>query len=166
MKRRIVLLATVLTLGGCATDGAFKTTNIAGSTSCADSSGYTFTGLYFGEGKLVVIPISKIRRNTEWRFYLLPEDLSGGSSPAYGTKDIKIDVKTPPPVSATPNAWLEINDEFDNGKQGKTGWWVFGRKTRYFALCVPDNLSVGDRFHFFVDIEDVGHIDPRAHVER
>ena len=61
-------------LAGCCTTGGNFCKRSLPSDVCATGtiSGYTLTGIAYGDSSLIVVPISHIRRDTEWRFRLQP----------------------------------------------------------------------------------------------
>ena len=58
MRRTIGTLMIAFLFAGCA-DGKFHKKNIT-TGPCAPASGYTHTVIAYGDGKMVVIPISEI----------------------------------------------------------------------------------------------------------
>jgi hypothetical protein len=157
-------IATVLVIAalstGCA-DGKFQKSSITGGP-CAPAipTGYTYTGIAYGDSKMAVIPVSQIRGGTEWRFYLLPIDSLGGAT-QYGNAMVTIDGKPPPPPQPTPPAtddWIDASGTYNTAT-------VAGR-SRYIALCVPNELVRGQDWRYEVTIDTVGTLDPRGHVER
>lgn len=171
MKTTISVLVTSILLTGCV-NGRFNSGTF-NSPVCGQVSGYTYTLVSYGNGKIVVIPVSRIRAGTEWRFYLYPlDDLGGGS--AYGDKTVTVDGKPAGsevlaagartlgayvlPTPPADDSWLTASGEF-NTANGT------GRK-RYITACVDPDVQVGQDWHYTVSIEDVGSVDPRGHVER
>lgn len=175
MRRIISVLAFLVLMTGCA-NGKFNTQSITGGP-CGNVSGYTFTAIAYGTGALNVIPISNIRANTEWRFYLKPIAKLGGAA-LYGDSTVTISGKPagtdvpnsngtalvpyvlptspPPPLNKT---WLSATGDFNvNHKVGP-------RNARYISTCVPANVQAGQDWHFMVKVDDVGTLDPRGRVQ-
>ncbi len=163
MQRLIVLLAGMLTIVGCGPDGQFRRSAIT-SGPCGNVSGYTYTAVAYGDSHLIVVPVSHIRPNTEWRFYLRPK--RRGTDPAgvdYRNVNVTITGKFP---GASPPP--DRNDWIDVPPQSWSGTTTPGR---YLVECVPTQYSngnpiqSGDQFEFIVKVDSVGELDPRADVE-
>lgn len=171
MKKTISLFLLSVVLTGCV-NGKFHRKTIS-SGPCGPVAGYTYTLITYGNGTVIVIPLSKIRANTEWRFYLYPLKKLGGSD-AYGNSMVTIKGKNAsdnvlvsgartlsPYVIPSPPAndsWLSASGTF-NSASGT------GRK-RYITACVDPDVQPGQEWQYLVTIEDVGEVDPRGHVER
>lgn len=154
MKKIITLLVIAFVFSGCA-DGKFRRTSIKGGP-CGDVTGYTYTGIAYGDSKMVVIPVSRIRQDSEWRFYLLPIDSLGGTT-AYGDKIVKIDGKPAPYTPPANDDWLKAEGTYNSAA-------VSGR-SRYITACVPSSVVKGQYWEFLVNVDTVGELDPRGHVE-
>ncbi len=157
MRRIIAVLVITFLFAGCA-DGKFHRKTLTAGP-CGTTTGYTYTGIAYGDSKLMVIPISKIRANTEWRFYLLPIDSLGGAT-AYGDAMVTIDGKPAPYVPPNPPAnddWLKVEGTYNLAT-------VSGR-AHYISLCVDADVVPGQQWQFLVDVDTIGHLDPRGHVE-
>ncbi len=125
-------------------------------------NGYTHTAIAYGEGKLVVVPISTIRANTEWRFYLVPTELGGAMPSADTSIDIiGQDPAVPPVASGGNNQWINTAGDYATAERTR----VFTRKLRYIAQCTPEDLVEGDYHKFEITVDGIGMLDPRAHVE-
>ncbi len=172
---RILVSALVFSvlLTGCVNGKFHKKPSTGGP--CGAIDGYTYTLVTYGNGTLVVIPVSRIHAKSEWRFYLYPIDKLGGA-PAYGTSAVTIRGKAagkkvlnsngtalipyvlPTPVPLLGNTWLKADGDFDSAEG--TG------SKRYITACVPPDVQEDQEWHFTVDIADVGEIDPRGRVEK
>lgn len=151
-------LVFVVIAAGCV-DGRFHKKTITGGACPGTVSGYTYTGIVYGESHLVVIPLSKIRAGTEWRFYLLPTDRSrGSSSTALASRKVIIDGKPAGPLPPGPNQWILTDGDFAGGTPAGN--------VRYLSQCVPATLVEGEEFEYLVDVEGIGTLDPRARVEK
>jgi hypothetical protein len=158
MRRTIGTLMIAFLFAGCA-DGKFHKKNIT-TGPCAPASGYTHTVIAYGDGKMVVIPISEIREDSEWRFYLMPLNDLGGRTLATNV-DIEIkgqDPADPPVESGALNTWIDVTGSYDTAT-------VAGR-SRYLVQCTPDVMVDGDEHKFEVIIDGVGTLDPRGRVRR
>jgi len=159
MRKTATVLVFLALSTGCV-DGKFHKSDITGGP-CAPAipTGYTYTGIAYGDSKMVVIPISRIRAGTEWRFYLLPIDSLGGAT-QFGDALVTIDGKPAPYTPPTPPAnddWIDVSKSYNNAT-------VAGR-SRYIALCVPTDVEEHQVWQYLVKIETIGTLDPRAHVE-
>ena len=173
MRKIISVLVIAILFTGCV-NGRFHsrpvTDGACGIGTTVD--GYTYTGIAYGDGKILVIPLSKIRADTEWRFFLLPIDSLGGST-AYGGSTVTIDGKTAGdmvltsggtlgsytiPMPPADDSWLTATGSF-NSPNG------IYRGTPYIAACVHKDVKKDQEWHFTVDITDVGSVDPRGRVE-
>lgn len=155
MSKRITVLVITILLAGCV-DGKFHKRSITGGP-CGTVSGYTYTGIAYGDSKMVVIPVSKIRADTEWRFYLLPIDSLGGTT-AYGDKTVKIDGKPPPYTPPANDDWIDGEKSYDTA--------TVSGKSRYITVCVPSTVVKGQTWEYLVHVDTVGTLDPRGHVEK
>ncbi len=168
MRRILLILVITVISAGCATDGRFHK-KIFTSTICGgEVSGYSVTYVAYGDAKLLVIPLSKIRVNTEWRFILQPLQLRKSVS----TVDYKAQTVTITGKNAA-DAWINTA-----GPGAGTGIWVGtgaggsitgtydGAANHTLTACVKNlpNTAVGTAIHFNVDVVTVGRLDPRANV--
>jgi hypothetical protein len=157
MKRITGALVIAFLFAGCA-DGKFHKRNIT-TGPCGPVVGYTYTAIAYGDGKLVVIPVSDIRANTEWRFYLFPLDNLGGKTPS---NNVHIKIKgqnpaVPPVASGGNNIWIDIDGSYNTAtKDGSL---------RFLVDCTPASLVSGDEHKFEVTIDGIGTLDPRGHVD-
>jgi len=133
-----VLLATLL-ITGCATNGKLIASSVP--NSCG-SVGHTFTWIKYGDSHLGALAFSKIGRNAEWRFRLIPDRSSGPN--AYTDAVVTISGKTPA------DAWVNISGKHSSDP--------------VLILCVPESLTVGSDVNYMIDVQAVGELDPRAHV--
>lgn len=154
-----ILLVAAL-FAGCSTDGKFrkKTFN---STVCGGTvSGYSVTYVAYGDAKLLVIPLTKIRNDTEWRFILKPLKLRKSvSGNDYGGSKVTITGK------ATPgnNDWINTAG---TGPGDEISGTYNGAADHTLRACVKimPAPALHESFYFAVDVEDVGTLDPRADV--
>ena len=152
MKRILIMFVVTVISAGCATDGRFRSVSITGGP-CGDVSGYTVTGIAYADSKLVVVPISRIRPDTEWRFYLRP--VTNPNDPD-NYRDAMVTIKGKFPATNPPpdrSDWIDVAGSY-NGTPG-----------HYLVECVPAALTSGEEFEFLVDVQFVGELDPRAKVD-
>ena len=156
--RNILAITTVsVFLSGCCTTGEFCEGTIASAACGGEVDGYTHTAIVYGEGNLVVVPISEIRANTEWRFYLVPTKLGGAMPPDSTSITIEgQDPADPPVASGGDNLWISTTGDF--GTADKVG------KLRYVAQCTPDTLVRDDYHKFEITVDGIGTLDPRGRV--
>ena len=145
MKRNIVILATFLLVSACAVDGQHSKSAKA-TGKCPGSVGATTTIVFYGDSELRTTPISKIKPNSEFRFKLKPQPK--GSDPVnYDNVDVEVKFKPGDPAT-----WINVKDSAANAPNAT------------LIVCVPDTATVGDVYEFFIDVDDVGKLDPRAAV--
>jgi hypothetical protein len=152
MHKTLITLFITLFVAGCAADGSFRSVRID-SGPCGNVRGYTVTGILYADSKLVVVPMSRIRAGTEWRFYLRP--VTNPNDPA-NYRDAKVTIDGKFPASEDPpnrNDWIDVSGSYN------------GAADRYLVECVPEDVKKGDTFEFLVNVESVGQLDPRARVE-
>lgn len=179
MKIIISVLVFSVLLTGCV-NGRFHKSSITSAACGGPVDGYTYTLVTYGNGTLIVIPVSKVHKNTEWRFYLYPIDKLGGPS-AYGDSTVTIVGKAagdavldptgttlvpyafPLPTPGVGNNWINASGIFNSGAVNSAEGT--GRK-RYIATCVPTDVQKDQEWHFQVTIDDVGEVDPRGRIEK
>ena len=159
MKRVLTILLVTTLFAGCCIftgDGRLCKTPFA-SDACGDTrSGYTATVVLYGDSKIAVVPISRIRANTEWRFKLRPINLSSDyEEDIYETLNVEIDGK----VAETPydpghNDWITASGTYTGSASDK----------HTLILCTPSELPDDTTYKYLVEVEKVGVIDPRADV--
>lgn len=147
MNKATLILFSGFLFAGCVSDGGFHPKPITGGP-CGDVSGFTLTAIAYGDSSLVVVPISKIRPDTEWRFELAPIT-KPSDTVDYRNANVKIIGK---PSTAMPgqNDWINVG-----GQKGTDGT---------LTECVPATLPIGNTYEYFVEVEFVGTLDPRANV--
>ena len=158
MRNTLAIISVSVFLSACCTTGNFCKGSFASDVCGGEVDGYTHTAIAYGDGMLAVVPISKIRPNTEWRFYLKPADLGGGMPRADASISIDgQDPADPPVASGGNNLWIDTDGDYDTAE--RVG------KLRYIAQCTPEDLVRGDYHKFEVKIDGIGMLDPRGHVE-
>jgi len=163
MRNILAIISVSVFLSACCTTGEFCEKRSLHSDVCGgEVEGYTHTAIAYGDGSLVVVPISAIRPNTEWRFYLVPTKLSGITPSANTGIEIKgQDPAVPPVASGGNNQWIDTDGDYATAERTRE----FTRKLRYIAQCTPEGLVKGDYHKFEVTVDGIGMLDPRGHVE-
>jgi hypothetical protein len=164
MKKIVFLILTLPLIAAC--DGMPRKKSFTSAT-CVDGGGdpiqmqgYTKTAIAYGDSYLVVIPVSKIRPNTEFRFWLAPEARSSKDA-EYEAAWVSISGgKVESDGTITAASWLDVSGQLS-------------ATVEMLIACVP-SLAVGDTYKFKVTISDkeltdasavtLGYIDPRADV--
>ena len=160
MRKTIMLLVTLTALASCR-DGQFISS--AFSTSCGGGgtfSGYTLTGVHYGDSRLFILPVSKIRPNSEFRLNLLPKTRK--TDPPVNYKDVVITIDSTDDDGDTPPNWLSATGSFNSASGG------------VLTMCVPPQAGLTETsYKFSIKMtdtmpnpdEDLGWLDPRADVE-
>jgi hypothetical protein len=119
--------------------------------------GYTLTGIVYGDSKLIVVPVSKIHANTEWRFRLQPIKLD--SDPAdVNYNNVNVEIRGKPaslPLPPDHNAWIAASGSYNST----------AAEEHTLAVCVPEAAPIGTIYEYLVEVDFVGTIDPRGDVE-
>jgi len=149
MKNLLIALFLAMLVSSCSSDGKFRK-GIFTSTACSgqQSSGFTMTAIHYGDSRLIVIPISAIEPNSEFRFLLVPKKRRDSDIHNFEKMDVAIS-SNDDDGDAEPN-WLQVNGNYDDDGPMLT-------------LCVPATLSKS-QYKYDVVVENVGQLDPRADV--
>ncbi len=159
MRSLLALVSVSVVLSACCTNGSFCEGQIASAACSGTVDGYTRTAIVYGDGTLVVVPVSMIEPNTEWRFYLEPTRLGGAMPPANTTVTIiGQDPADPPVKSGGDNTWINVSGEYGTAGRDRIG--------RYLAQCTPQTLVKGDEHKFDITVEGIGTLDPRGRVKK
>jgi hypothetical protein len=146
-KTAIALLLSTVALAGC----GFGRLVERAPNSCPGGMGYAVAGVYYGDSRLVVVPIVNLVPGAEFRVKLLPsrDDIPGGPP----TKDLMVTV------------------ESDLAKDPLSGWIT--PRTMSFntagpggfmpPLCVPPGQAPRE-YNYKITVDKVGVLDPRARV--
>jgi len=170
MIRTIGVFIFSVLLVGCATDGSFKAQKITGGP-CEGAVGYTHTIIAYGDGKVVVKPMSDIRPNSEWRFYLRLDPRLGGG--ALEKSNVTVDGKAADTMVVDPTGkalvkyalptppdnddWLYASGDYDSAPVDKNN-------NHYLTVCVPAEVKKDQNWYYKVKIINVGEVDPRGRV--
>lgn len=148
MKKLLLLLLVATALTACTYNGKPRT-KLFDSPLCGNVSGYTIGYLAYGDSKMVMIPLSKVRPETVFVVGLKPLD---------GFEDADVTV-TGTSMKAIP--WLTgITEKYENLPKG------LYPKGAFEVGCVPNDPDK-TRYKFEVKVEkgDVTNLlDPRAEV--
>jgi len=158
MKNILAIIFVSVLLSACCTTGNFCEGTFNSAACGGEVEGYTYTAIAYGEGSLLVVPISPIRANTEWRFELVPSDLGGAMPPA--NTSIKIEGQDPavlPAASGRDNTWIDTDGDYATAERDG--------KLRYLVQCTPDDLVHNDFHKYEVWVDGIGMLDPRGHVQ-
>ena len=147
MKKLFLFMAIATMLAACSSNG--KPIDLSfNSTVCSGPvRGFTVTGVGYGDSKIVVLPVSKVRANTEFRIRLIPERRPKTDLVDYETVDVTVMGKP------GPSAWISGNGNYN----GASAHWIP-------VGCVPASAAIGTVYEFTVEVAGVGWIDPRADV--
>jgi hypothetical protein len=153
MRKILAIISVSVLFSGCCTNGSFCKGRIASAACGGDVDGYTHTAVAYGDGKLVVIPISQIIVDTEWRFILAPVTLPGDPID-YRTAAVTITGKTGDDV------WIDTAGPSNTPITGD-----FATDTILTACVKGLPVSVvGTEYEFEVNVTGVGTLDPRGRV--
>lgn len=149
MKKIIVITCVSLLAAGCA-DGKFNA-SIFQSDACsppADVIGFTPVAIKYGDSHLVVIPVAKIKANSEIRFMLLPQKKPSTDIVDY--ENVQVSISSPDDDTDPEANWLEVDGSYN-------------ANDKMLTVCVPVNLTQ-DTYKYVVKVDQVGLLDPRADV--
>ena len=142
MFRVAVIFLLAGLLGGCR-DGQFVKINEPNTCS---TTGWTLTGIHYGDSRIVVIPISEVVKDAEMRFILIPAD---ESTDTRDYKDVTVTVEGKPPH----DSWFEETSGEASSGDGT------------IRVCIDGpSLDTGDVIEYLVKVDTVGDLDPRATV--
>ena len=145
MKRIILVAAIAAMLAACVNGKPQR--KVFNSPLCGDVSGFTVSYVVYGEAKMVMIPLSKVRPETVFVVGLKPLD-------GFGDADVTV-------TGTSGNAgWIGNFARYDDLPKG-----VYP-KGAFEVGCVPaDPEETGYKFEVKVIKDDVKNIlDPRAKV--
>ena len=148
MKRTIIILATLLLVSACAFNGQHSS-SAKPSGKCDGSKGATTTNVFYGDGELRITPISRIKANSEFRFKLKPNDKK---TDRFDYKSVDVEIKFKPDDESDSAEFIDIK-----GSSAKA-------TDSTLIVCVPADAAKGDVYEFFINVDEVGKLDPRAEV--
>lgn len=142
MFRTTTAIFLVLLLAGCA-DGKFVRVN---ELNTCGTTGWTVTAIHYGDSRIVVLPVSEVVKDAEFRFVLVP---ASKKTDTIDYRDVTVKVKGKPPH----DTWFDET----------AGTAASGDGT--IRVCVDGaSLSPGDEIAYLVEVDGVGVLDPRATV--
>ena len=155
MKRAILLLVVMTVLSACTLGGKPKFKNI-NSPLCGAVDGFTLSFFVYGEGKMLMVPLSEVRENTVFVVGLRPLD---------GFEDASVTVEQTD--GETPKWIPGITQKFSDLPKGLYPQGAFE------VGCAPDAEDLSDATKFKVDVVKMtpdytirNTLDPRAEVIR
>lgn len=149
------ILVVAVIFAAC--DGTFRSRPFESTVCGGQVAGYTATIVAYADSSLIVIPLSKIHLNTEWRFVLVPKIL-GKSLSGEDYKDKIVTIKGKRPE----DAWINT--------AGPSGGAITGTfetaDDNMLTACVniAPEPALGTAYYYVVEVEDVGTLDPRADI--
>lgn len=151
MIRLIVALGIASALAAC--DGTFRTKSFS-STTCGTAVvpipviGYTITGIHYGDSRLIVLPVSQIKPNSEFHFRLIPKVRT--KSDQHNYQQMQVAITSADDDGDTPANWLHVDGTYNDDN-------------RVLVACIPPTLTKSE-YKFMVTVQEVGQLDPRADV--
>ena len=159
MRKVPIVLFVLISVVGCR-DGQFISKPI--TSACGGSgislTGYTLTGIHYGDSRLFVLPISKIKPESEFRFGLIPK--SRKTDPPVVYKDAFVTITSADDDLDVPPDWLDVSGTFN--ADGGT-----------LVTCVPKEAGLkNEQYKFAVTVswpgtdpaDTLGMLDPRVDV--
>jgi len=143
---RIFSIITILALlSACSTDGLPRKITFDSTVCGGEVDGLTLTAVHYADSRMVVLPISKVRRNTEFQFLLVPKLLASDRAD-FNAVNVEII------GSNADSNWINVNKSFGDSDKGIV-----------VAGCVPMDPT-GTQYEFDITIPGIGFLDPRADV--
>jgi len=145
MKRAIAILIGSVLMVGCV-NGKFVSKS---APNQCGGHGWTHTIVHYGDSRVIVIPLSKVKAGQEMRFFLVPQ-LKGRGATDFQNATVKIVGKPPA------DAWFTE----ETGKASDV----------FLSKCVDGSLGLNDTFEYKVEVYDAAGtvlkamLDPRAVV--
>ena len=161
MRKEILILLALLSVAGCR-DGQFIKSNFVSACGAGgiSLSGYTLTGVHYGDSSLVVLPVSKIHPGSEFRLGLIPQVRK--TDPPVDYEDAIVTITSTDDDLDSPPNWLDVSGSYNaNG--------------RTLVTCVPEDAGLTrDKYKFDVTVswpgvaasDTLSFLDPRANVIR
>lgn len=158
-NKLLTLLVIFLSIAGCR-DGQFVRSSFVSACGGGGISltGYTVTGIHYGDSRLIVLPVSKIKPESEFRFTLIPK--AKKSDPPVDYKDAFVTITSSDDDLDTPPNWLDVSGSLT----------VDGRT---LVTCVPKEAGLKNtEYKFDVTVswpgtdpgDTLGFLDPRVRV--
>ena len=112
------------------------------TTNNCSGKGWTRTIVHYGDSRVIVVPLSKVKAGQEFRFYLIPQ-LKGRGATDYTNANVTIDGKRSP------------EDDWFTPISGQAS-------DTYIFKCVDASLPVNATVEYNVDVRFAGDTEPRA----
>ena len=159
MRKLFVFLLALLSVVGCR-DGQFVRDTFVSACGGGGISltGYTITGINYGDSRLLVLPVSKIMPESEFRFGLIPKVRK--TDPPVVYQDAIVSISSTDDDLDTPPNWLDVSGSY-NAKRGT------------LVTCVPEAAGLKrTEYKFDVTVswpgtaasDTLSMLDPRANV--
>jgi len=146
IKKILLFVATATMLAAC--PGGKPTIKPITSPLCGAVSGFTVSYFAYGEGEMVIIPLSKVRAETVFVVGLDPLD-------GFGDADVTVS-------GTSGNAgWISATGQYDSLPRG-----LYPKKGALEVGCVPAD-PVGTSYKFKIEVVKgavTNTLDPRADV--
>lgn len=143
----VILSALLVPLLLSACEGRYLGSAKFEGVSCPKKGG-TFVNVHYGDSLIRVQTIAKVHREAAFEFRLKP-DKRQSDLVNYETVQVTIKGKD------TRSNWIpQLSGNARTVKDG--GSLVF---------CVPDTVDIGKDYMYWVEVDTVGRLDPRADVE-
>ena len=146
MQRIVLILLAAMLITACS-NGQPKKSSFQSTACNRPVLGYTRTAIHYGDSRIIVLPVSKVRANTEFRIHLVPKRRSKTDQVDYDTIIVTVTGKS------AQSSWISGSGDY---RTANSGMIVVG--------CVPQGAAVGTTYEFKVEVPGVGIIDPRAGV--
>ena len=147
IKKLLLFIATATMLAAC--PGGKPTLKHFTSPLCGEVSGFTVSYFVYGEGKMVIVPVSEVRAGNVFVVGLDPLD---------GFDDAVVTVSS---GTIDEPGWIGATGHYDGLPRDK-----YPKKGALEVGCVPD-VPVGTSYKFKIEVvkgEVTNTLDPRADV--
>ena len=147
IKKLLLFITTATMLAAC--PGGKPTLKPITSPLCGAVSGFTVSYFAYGEGKMVIVPVSEVRAGTVFVVCLDPLD---------GFDDADVTVSS---GTIDDPDWIGATGQYDSLPRG-----IYPKKGALEVGCVPD-VPEGTSYKFKIEVvkgEVTNTLDPRADV--
>jgi hypothetical protein len=147
--RNLLLIGLIpLLLMACTSEGKYSKSNTFDiKEECGDAG--TWVRVHYGDSQLKVKPKVHLKKGSAWEFRLKPK-IKATDPVDYNKMEVTILGKKSDPDAS----WIDISGTFE--KSGGS-----------LVLCVdPDQKEDLKTYEYFVHVEEIGTLDPRADVEK
>jgi hypothetical protein len=145
MRNLFLVLIIPLLLTACVTEGTFTKYHTFNTPEDCEDGG-TFVRIHYGDSYLRVLPIAKVKRGTALEFQLKPKINRAQDQFDYNKVLVTIKGKN------ANSDWIDVEGTAESPSEDLT-------------ICVDPGQAV-DTYHYWVEVKEVGRLDPRADVER